>query len=249
VNFMFKTKVTTGIVGLALGVGSIAQLLAQGQQEAVRQLLQQRIAEIKQSITANKASLKQYAWTETTEVTLKGEVKKREQKECHYGPDGQVQKTALGASEEPEEKGGGKGKRGIKGKIVEKKKAELKDYMDRFNSLIRRYLPPDPERMKAAFQSGKASLDQSQGGATSLVFKDYVKTGDTVNLTFDTRTKKIRSYNVRSYLDGPEDAANLWVRFNSLPDGTNYVEETLMDGTGKQIQIKVTNFDYRKSGH
>jgi hypothetical protein len=240
---MIKAKVMRGIVGLALVGGFIVQVPAQGQHEAVSQPLQQRIAEIKQSVAASKASLKQYAWTEITEVSLKGEVKKREQKECHYGPDGTVQKTALGGSGEDG------GKRGLKGKIVEKKKAELKDYMDRFNSLIRRYLPPDSERMKAAFQSGKASLDQSQSGAASLVFKDYVKTGDTVNLTFDTTAKKIRSYDVWSYLDKPEDSANLSVRFNSLPDGTNYVEETLMDATGKQIQIKVTNFDYRKTGH
>jgi len=41
--------------------------------------LQQRLAEVKQSIAQNQAQFKQYAWTETAEVGLKGEEVKRSQ--------------------------------------------------------------------------------------------------------------------------------------------------------------------------
>ena len=56
---------------------------------------QDRVAALKESIAQNQAALKTYKWTETTEISLKGEVKKREQKECRYGPDGKVEKTPV----------------------------------------------------------------------------------------------------------------------------------------------------------
>jgi hypothetical protein len=55
--------------------------------------LQQKLAAFKQSLAENQKALQQYSWTETTETSLKGEVKKREQKQCHYGTDGKVLKT------------------------------------------------------------------------------------------------------------------------------------------------------------
>lgn len=67
-------------------------LWSQEQAGAGKQALQQRMAELKQSIAANQAKLRTYQWVETTEVSLKGETKKREQKQCFYGPDGQVKK-------------------------------------------------------------------------------------------------------------------------------------------------------------
>ncbi len=38
---------------------------------------QERAEAIKQSIAQNQAALRQYTWTETTEISLKGEVKKK----------------------------------------------------------------------------------------------------------------------------------------------------------------------------
>jgi hypothetical protein len=48
--------------------------------------------------------------------------------------------------------------------------------------------------------------------------------------------KKIRSYNVASYLEKPEDAVTLAVGFDSLPDGTNYPKETILNGKSKEIR-------------
>lgn len=203
-----------------------------------KQALQQRIAEARKSIAENQARLKAYQWVETTEVSLKGEVKKREQKECRYGPDGKVVKTPIGEPPEPP-----KAKRGLKGKVVAKKVDELKDYMDRFGSLIRRYVPPDPSVMQTASQSGRAALDRSSG---VLAFNDYAKPGDTVTLTFDTAARKLRAYSVATYLDGPEDAVTLDVRWSALADGTSFVEEVLLKSEAKKMQIRITSFDHKK---
>jgi hypothetical protein len=179
--------------------------------------------------------LRRYAWTETTEISLKGEEKKRTQAACQYGPDGKVQKTPIGEAAPPPKR------RGIKGRIVTKKIDEMKDYMDRVGSLMRRYILPDPQDIQVAFQSGKAALVPGTG---ELVFSDYVKPGDKVTFTFNKATKKLRSFAVATYLDEPKDTVTMNASFSSLPDGTNFVETSVLDASAKQIQIKTTNFGY-----
>ena len=203
--------------------------------------LAQKIAVLKQSVAENQQALRQYTWTETTETLLKGETKSKKQSRCQYGPDGKVQKTAIGGSAPPAEK-----KRGLKGRIIEKKTDEMKDYMERVASLIKRYVPPEGSQMQESFQSGKAAVQPAAGGIVTLVFRDYAKPGDTVTLRFDTTAKKIQGYDVKTYLDAPEDVVALKVVFDSLPDGTNHVAQSVVDATAKQIQIRTTNSVYNK---
>jgi len=224
---------------LAIFFAFVGGLPSSGQ-DSGKQALQERVAAIKQSIAQNQAKLRAYAWTETTEVSMKGEVKKREQNDCHYGAGGKVVKTPIGDTG-GEAKGGGR--RGLKGKIVEKKVDELKDYMDRVGSLVSRYVPPNPESMQAAFQSGKAVLDKASG---ALVLSDYAKPGDRFTFSFDPTAKRLRAFNVETYLDAPDDAVTLSASFSSLADGTNFLEQSVLDGKAKQIQIKTTNFGHHK---
>jgi hypothetical protein len=211
-----------------------------------KQALQQHIAQIKQSMAKNQAALRHYTWIETTEISLKGEVKKRTQKECRYGPDGKVVKTPI-EGDQSQEAGGGKKPRGIRGKIVEKKVVELKDYGERFGNLIRHYVPPDADRMKAVHQTGNASVERG-GSEAALVFLDYYKQGDKLTLTFDTAAKQLRAYDVESFLDGPKDVATLSAKFANLDDGVHYLSEAVLNSQGKQLQIRITNAEYRKTG-
>jgi hypothetical protein len=223
---------------------------------AKQQMIQEKVAALKQSLAQNQAALKQYTWTETTEISMKGEVKKRSQKECHYGPDGKVQKTSIAGDDQPQQQKdqaeGRRGRRGggaVKEKIVEKKVGEVKDYMEDVVALVHQYVPPDPAKIQAAAKSGKAVPERSaEGGLTALTFKDYAKAGDQLSLGFDPVAKKIRTYKVASYLEKPEDAVSLTVSFDSLPDGTNYPKETILDAKAKQIQVKMNNSGHKKAG-
>src|SRR4249920_2972435 len=139
---------------------------------------QSNAAAIKESLAANQAKLRTYSWVETTQVTLKGEVKKNEQKQCYYGADGKVQKTAIaGAAAAPAKpSGGGGGRRGggkVKEQIVENKVDEMKDYMEKVVALVHEYVPPDPQKIGAAESAGNVSK-----GAPGLTVKNYVKPGD-----------------------------------------------------------------------
>jgi hypothetical protein len=112
-------------------------------QEESKEKLKTWVAAVKASMAQSQQSLRQYSWVESTEISLKGEVKSLKQNDCRYGPDGTVQKTPTTAPEEQ------KKKRGLKGKIAAKKKEELGDYMERAASLSS-HVPPDLSRMQAA---------------------------------------------------------------------------------------------------
>jgi hypothetical protein len=199
------------------------------------------VADLKQSLAKNQAELRAYQWTETTEVALKGEVKKREQSDCRYDADGKVVKTAVGT---PAPK---KQARGIKGKVVANKVEDIKEYVDRTGSLIRRYVPPNPESIKTAFDAGKVSFTKTSGsGSATVVISDYAKPGDRVTLQLDPSNKRIRSFAVATYLDSPDDAVSLSVNFAAMPDGVSYVEQSVLNMPAKQLQIKTTNFGFHK---
>ena len=123
---------------LALIMLSVAAVAAQQADAAAAK--EQKVAALKQSMAQNQAALKSYSWTETTQISLKGEVKKQEQKQCQYGPDGKVQKTPVPGAEpasEPQQHSG-RGRRGgaLKKEIVEKKVDEMKDYMQQVAALV-----------------------------------------------------------------------------------------------------------------
>ena len=116
--------------------------------------------------------------------------------------------------------------------------------MDRLQSLIGHYAPPNPQRIQSAMQAGNAKIEATAGQAT-LALNNYYKQGDKVSFVFDTAGKKLTNYNVDTYLDDPKkDVVTLTNDFASLPDGTNYLHETVLDAQGKEIEIKTTN-----SGH
>jgi hypothetical protein len=233
-------------IATSLAALCFAAALAQQPETAKQEIA----AALKQSVAKNQAALKQYTWTESAQISLKGEVKKQEQKQCQYGPDGKVQKTPMpGASPAQQQQGGG-GRRGgrLKKEIVEKKVGEMKDYMERVSALVHEYVPPDPQKIQAAHAAGNVAVNPARP-LTTITIKNYLKQGDSVTLGFDTTAKRIASYNVDSYLDNPkDDPVKLAVNFAQLPDGTNYAQQTVLDATGKQIQVRVTNSDYKKLG-
>ncbi len=231
-----------GVIALAcLGAASAPQAPTAQDQAAV----------LKQSLAQNQAALKQYSWIETTVISLKGEVKKQEQKQCFYGADGKVQKTPLPgqgqpAQQEQQAAGGRRGGR-LKQAIVEKKVDEMQDYMEKAAALVHEYVPPDPQKIQAAQSAGNVSMQPGQG-ATILAMKNYLKPGDSLAIGIDPAAKAMRSYNVSSYLDKPEDAIILAVTFATLADGTSYPQQTVLDVKAKQIQVKITNSGYKKAG-
>ena len=246
-----STKTLPVFVLLALSpvTGALAQDATGGSKAAV----QAKAAELKQSLGANQKALQQYTWVETTEISMKGEVKKTEKKECRYGTDGKVIKADLpGAAPAPAKDSGGGKRRGgrggaVKEKVVANKVEDLKEYMGEVAALVKQYVPPDPARIQASAQAGKASLNkETNPGIAELAITDFALPGDKLAISFNSAAKQLAAVNVNSYLGKEKDTVTLAVRFASLPDGVNYPAETVLVAKAKQIQVKITNSGYRK---
>ena len=228
----------------AIAVALVAAVAAQAPDP------QARVAALKASLAKNQAALKQYTWVETTVISLKGEVKKQQQKQCFYGADGKVQKTPIGEPAPKAQQPSGGGRRGgrVKEKVVENKVGEIKDYMEDVAALVHQYVPPDAQKIQAVQGAGNLAV-QPGPGATVLNLKNYLKPGDLLAIGIDPAALAMRSYNVSSYVEKPEDdAVTMAVTFGSLADGTSYPQLIVLDVKAKNIQVKVTNSGYKKTG-
>jgi hypothetical protein len=203
--------------------------------------VQEKLAAVKQSMAANAQKLRQYQWTETTQLTLNGEQKPATQNSCQYGPDGKVQKTSMGPP--PAQPSGGP----LKKRMIEKKQAEMKDYMGDVKGVLALYLPPDPQKMEQVKQAGNLSVNPIPG-AINLIFKNYVQPGDQLTLTFDTTAKKVSAVNINTFMSDAKDAVTLLVQMASLPDGTNYAQQTTLNAAAKNLTVTTTNSNYQKLG-
>jgi hypothetical protein len=226
-----KRLVMIGAVTLAIAFPAISQNTE----------LQEKLAAVKQAAAENKQKLRQYQWVETTQLTLKGDAKPPTKNSCQYGPDGKVQKTPVGPP--PQQPSGGRAKQ----RIIENKKEEMKDYMQDVKALLGMYVPPDPQKMQAAFEARKVSLSPADGAA-NLVFTDYALPGDKMTLSFDTATKKIAGLSINTYMGKEKDVVTLQVKMGSLPDGTNYEQQTVLNASAKQLVVTTTNSNYQKLG-
>jgi hypothetical protein len=203
--------------------------------------VQQKFAAAQQAAAQNKARLRQYQWTETTQITLNGEQKPPSENLCQYGPNGQVQKTPIGPPPPPPS--GGR----LKQRVIEKKKAEMADYMDDVKGVLAMYVPPDPDKMQQAFQAGKVSINPA-GSVLNIVFTNYAQPGDSMTLVFDPAIKKIISLSVNTYMGQAKDAVTLQVQMAGLPDGTSYPQQTILNATAKNLVVTTTNSNYQKLG-
>jgi hypothetical protein len=82
----------------------------------------------------------------------------------------------------------------------------------------------------------------------NLIFRDYAQPGDQMTLTFDVAEKKLSSLNINTYMGQSKDVVTLQVEMASLPDGTNYGRQTVLDAAAKQIKVTTTNSNYQKLG-
>jgi hypothetical protein len=226
-----KRLMMVGVLALAATIPAIAQ----------NAQLQQKLAAVKQAMAENRQRLQHYQWTETTQLNLKGDPKPPSEKLCQYGPDGQVQKTPIGPP--PQEPSGGR----MKQRIIARKKEEMQDYMGDVKGLLSMYVPPDPQKMEQAYQAGKVSLNPS-GGIVNLVFRDYAQPGDQMTLAFDPATRKVTSLNINTYMGETKDAVTLHAQMASLPDGTNFVQQTVLNASAKHLVVTTSNSNYQKMG-
>jgi len=173
--------------------------------------------------------LRQFQWIETTELTWNGDAQPPSQQLCRYGPDGQIQKIPIGPPRES---------------LSETR--EMKEYLGDVEALIGTYMLPDPDALERAYRARTVSLNPT--AVVNVVFKDYVRSGDQMTLAFDTAARKIVSVNIDTHTGPDKDAVTFRALLASLPDGTNYVRQTVLTAGGTHLAVTRTNARYRVLG-
>jgi hypothetical protein len=201
--------------------------------------------DLSSKMAENAQKLKQYTYTQKTEIFLKGELKGTKLASVHYDAAGN--KIVTPANSEPaqaqQESGGRRGMLArVKEKKIEEKKDEIKDYVERLTGLMGQYLPPNPDRVKAAMP--RAEITPPAGGPLKVTLPDYLKQGDKMMLMVEPSTKALSEVLVNSSLD--QDPVSFQVNFAQLPDGTNYPSLTTLNSPAKDLRIQVSTSDYHK---
>ena len=233
-----KLITVTTLTAVLFTGGDIGIGIAQAQQPSVPE----RVAALKATVAASQVVLRQYEWIETTVVSLKGEEKSRKQERCYYGADGGLQKVEVSQSPEAAKK------RGLRGRIIEKKTEELTDYMKNAVSLVKSYVPPNPAKIQAAKDAGKVTIEVLEPGKRArLNFRDYEKAGDNLGVEVNLANNRPLGIKVATYLDDAKDVVLLEVRMGQLNDGTTYASDITLDAKAKNLTVAVQNSGYRKT--
>jgi hypothetical protein len=82
--------------------------------------------------------------------------------------------------------------------VVENKKDEMKDYMERATALVQQYVPPQPADIQRAKDAGKVTANPASAGLVRLEFPDYLKPGDRLSIDVDAAANQLRGLAVAS---------------------------------------------------
>jgi len=218
------------------GLSSVHSLTAQGADPN----LTREVAAVRDELARSRAALRQYTWTEQTEVLVKGKVKSSKSVICRYDGSGELIKTPIGEAQENETAST------VSKRHMVRKKAEMQDYIERAVSRIHTYLPPKPEQIEHLLQNGHATLGQSAAGKSEVRFTHYFEEGDSVVFTYDSVSKVLLRVSMASTLGSPKDPVTMDAVFETLPDGVNHLSSATLNANAKKVQVKTRNGTYQK---
>jgi hypothetical protein len=237
-------KVTHASAFVALAAALVVALPL-GSRAEQGQAPDQVVAAVKQSLQDSQAKLRAYEWVESTSISFKGEEKSRKQQRVYYGADGKLTKIPMGQPAPPAAQGGGGRGGRLKERIVENKKDEMQDYMERAAALIHSYVPPSPELIQKAKDAGNMQVRPPQAGKLRVEFPDFIQPADLFAIDVDGKALLLSAISVATYLDKKEDTVTLNVGFGTLTDGTSYTARTMLEAKAKNITVVVENSGHR----
>jgi hypothetical protein len=199
------------------------------------------VAAVRGELARSNAALRQYTWTEHTEVLVKGDVKSSSAVICRYDDAGELTKTPTGTAKENDKSSA------VSNRPMVRKKADMQDYIQRAVNRIHVYAPPKPEQIDYLLQNGYASLGQSEAGKSHVRFTHYFQEGDSLVFTYDSVSKVLLQVSIASTLGSPKDPVTMEAVFETLPDGVNHLSSATLNANARKVQVKLRNVMYQKS--
>jgi hypothetical protein len=205
-----------------------------------------------QAQQANKAALREYTWKRRTELKLKGESKKVTMEQVRYDIDGKVEKTPIGGvPEQPpqEQPASGRGRRGgrLKQKVVENKKEEFAELMQKLGALAASYgqLPQDKLQAFAKIAT-VAKGEGADAGTVRIQGANVLVDGDNMSIWIDPTSYMMRRVEIGTSLD--KKPVRLVSEYRSVDNGPTYQARAVLQYPEKQIEFTVENFEYQHVG-
>ena len=202
--------------------------------------LVREVAAVRAEVARSIDALRQYTWTEQTEVLVKGEVKSSSAANCRYSRSGELLKSPVETGPEKKDPSA------ISKRPVVRKAADMQDYIERAVSLIYNYVPPKPEQFDYVLQNGCASLGQSRTGTSDIRFTNYFQNGDSLVFAYNSASKVLLRATITATLGSPKDPVSLEAVFEPLPDGVNHLASTTLNAPKRKVQVKTKNVMYQK---
>jgi hypothetical protein len=192
----------------------------------------------------DRLELRDYDWTQRTEVTVNGEVTERTVARARYDPDGHLQKTPIGEKDKKKVRGP------IRGRRAKKKQKKAAEFTRDLRGLIHSYTQFTPQQMRSAF--ARASVFPGEGDTEGMIrvqARSVVRQGDSMSMWADAATRRLRRFEILTSLEG--EPVEVLTEFRELEGGPAYPATTTVrtERKGKTVVIRTENFDHiREAG-
>jgi hypothetical protein len=188
----------------------------------------------------NAAALKKYEWKSRTEVLKDGETKKIQLALMRYDANGNLQKTIVSSTPEPDLP-----KFGLRKAIAQRKVGEFKDTLEALAALAQSYSAIPPDRMQRFMTT--AAISPEMNASQKLVRiegRDVLQPCDSMSIFLDAVSRKQRHVEIQTSLEGK--AVRIVSEFQDLSQGPTYMARSQVSYASNSIVIITENLDYTR---
>jgi len=184
----------------------------------------------------NALALRQYEWKLRTEIRKDGETKRVEVASMRYDENGQLQKTIIGTTPEPDLP-----KFGLRRRIAKNKLEDFREKIASLVALAKSYADLPSDR-KQQFVTAAAITPEEK--LLRLEGRNVLQTGDSMTIFLNALSRKQRRVEIQTTFD--QKPVRIVSEFADLTEGLTYMARSQVSYEGNSIDIITENFDYAR---
>lgn len=190
---------------------------------------------------ANAAALRQYQWKSRTEIQKDGETKNVQVALMRYDSNGELQKTPVSGTPEPDLP-----KFGLRKMIAQKKLKEFRERVQELAALAKSYSELPPEQMKRFMATASMTAErEQQQKLIRIEGQNVLQPGDSMTMWIDPVSRKQRRVEIQTVLDGKP--VRIVSEFQDIPNGgPTYMALSRVNYNSGNVVIITENFDYAR---